>query len=181
MKYVDEQGEVQMLVADRHPFKGVKNYFTNSVLYQHLIKTGLDKEEPDSGNEADEVLELDNDFPWELDLSIIDQATLDVIDTTFGEDEWCLNEIEELAYLSACASDSICNDTCTGTILSESVEIEGDNVIWSAIDEFSPSQTPVKTSFLSKNWVYDMEGAFFKAPTHRNRKSQFSLVGLKLK
>jgi len=32
MKYVDEWGTMRTLIAEKHPFKGVENYFTNSLL-----------------------------------------------------------------------------------------------------------------------------------------------------
>ena len=44
-----------MLIAERHLFKGVENYFTDSLLYQDSLETNKNpqSEEPDSGNEAD--------------------------------------------------------------------------------------------------------------------------------
>jgi len=33
MKYVDEWGRVRTLIAEKHPFKEVENYFTVSLLY----------------------------------------------------------------------------------------------------------------------------------------------------
>jgi len=33
MKYIDDDEKVWTLVAERHPFKGVENYFTDSLLY----------------------------------------------------------------------------------------------------------------------------------------------------
>jgi len=39
MKYVDGDGKVQTLIAKRHPFKGVENYFTDSLLYQDSLDT----------------------------------------------------------------------------------------------------------------------------------------------
>ena len=55
MKYVDEDGKVRMLIAKRHPFKEVENYFTDFLLYQDSLKTDKNphSKEPDSGNEAD--------------------------------------------------------------------------------------------------------------------------------
>ena len=54
MKYIDESGKVRTLIAERHPFKGVENYFTDSPLYQDSLETNENSqpEEPDSGNEA---------------------------------------------------------------------------------------------------------------------------------
>ena len=55
MKYIDGSGKVRTLIAERHPFKGVENYFTDSLLYQDSLETNEKQqpEEPDSGNEAD--------------------------------------------------------------------------------------------------------------------------------
>src|SRR3954469_16408057 len=54
MKYVDARGQVHTLVAERHPFKGVETYFTNSLLYHEVNETttqgGVTSE---SRNEAD--------------------------------------------------------------------------------------------------------------------------------
>jgi len=38
MKYVDEEGEVRILIAEKHPFKRVENYFTD-LLYQDSLET----------------------------------------------------------------------------------------------------------------------------------------------
>ena len=53
MKYIDGSGKIRTLIAKRHPFKGVENYFTDSLLYQGSLKTNENPqpEEPDSGNE----------------------------------------------------------------------------------------------------------------------------------
>ena len=55
IKYVDEDEKVRMLIAKRHPFKGVKSYFTDFLLYQDSLETdeNLYPEEPNSNNEAD--------------------------------------------------------------------------------------------------------------------------------
>lgn len=44
MKYIDKQSEVRTLVADRHPFKMVENYFNDSIVYQDSLETGPDTE-----------------------------------------------------------------------------------------------------------------------------------------
>ena len=61
MKYIDKSGKVRTLIAERHPLKGVENYFTDSLLYQDSMETNEvpPPEEPDSGNEADTELEED--------------------------------------------------------------------------------------------------------------------------
>ena len=55
MKYDDEDGKVRTLIAERHLFKRVENYFTDSLLYQNSLKMNENPqpEELDSGNEAD--------------------------------------------------------------------------------------------------------------------------------
>jgi len=39
MKHIDEDGKLRTLIAKRHPFKGVENYFTDSLLYQDSLET----------------------------------------------------------------------------------------------------------------------------------------------
>jgi len=39
MKYVDGDEKVRMLIADRHLFKRVEKYFTDSLLYQDSLET----------------------------------------------------------------------------------------------------------------------------------------------
>jgi len=34
MKYTDEEGKVRTLIAEKHSFKGVENYFKDFLLYQ---------------------------------------------------------------------------------------------------------------------------------------------------
>ena len=61
MKCVSEDEKVRMLIAKRHPFKGVENYFTDSLLYQDSLEADENSypEELDSGNEADTEPEED--------------------------------------------------------------------------------------------------------------------------
>jgi len=53
MKYVDRDEKVRTLIAEMHPFKGVENYFTDSLLYQDSLETDENPqpEELDSCNE----------------------------------------------------------------------------------------------------------------------------------
>jgi len=55
MKYVDGEEKVRTLIAERHLFKGVENYFTDSLIYQDSLEADENPhtEEPDSGNEID--------------------------------------------------------------------------------------------------------------------------------
>lgn len=72
MKYVNKHGEVQTLIANRHPIKGVENYFTNTLLYQDQLKAGQELELPGSGTEGDADLESDDGCPWKLDHTVMD-------------------------------------------------------------------------------------------------------------
>ena len=67
MKYVDEDEKVRTLIAERHPFKEVENYFTESLLYQDSLETDENPqpEEPDSDIEADIEPEAEEECLWE--------------------------------------------------------------------------------------------------------------------
>ena len=67
-KYIDEDGKVWTLITEWHPFKGVENYFTDSLLYQDSLEMNKTpkKEELDSGNEADIEPEAEEEYLWEL-------------------------------------------------------------------------------------------------------------------
>jgi len=68
MKYVDGDEKVRTLIAERHPFKGVESYFTDSLLYQDSLETDKNPqpEELDSGNETDVEPETEEECLWEL-------------------------------------------------------------------------------------------------------------------
>jgi len=55
MKYFGEDGKVITLIAERHLFKRVENYFTDSLLYQDSLEADENPhpEKHNSGNEAD--------------------------------------------------------------------------------------------------------------------------------
>jgi len=48
-------GKSENIIAEKHPFKGVENYFTDSLLYQDSLETdeNIQPEEPESSNEVD--------------------------------------------------------------------------------------------------------------------------------
>jgi len=66
MKYTDEDGKVRMLITEKHPFKGVKNYFTNFLLYQDSLETDENpqQEDSDSCNKADIEPEPEEECLW---------------------------------------------------------------------------------------------------------------------
>jgi len=100
------------LIAERHLFKGVKNYLTNSLLYQDSLKADENPqpEGTDFGNEADVEPEVEEECLWELTPLITSVSKLDVNNTANDVGEWYINEELDLAYFSVFASDSIPSD-----------------------------------------------------------------------
>jgi len=64
MKYVDEDGKVRTLIAVKHPFKGIENYFIDYLIYQDSLKTNEypQLEDSDFGNKADTEPGLKKNF-----------------------------------------------------------------------------------------------------------------------
>jgi len=93
-KYVRDNAVVRTVFAKVQPFKGVENYFTDSLLYQEDIeplKQSL-PDDVDSGNEMDS--ESKEDVPATLSIEPI-MAYLndyDCNDHADNEGEWILNE-----------------------------------------------------------------------------------------
>ena len=90
------------MIAERHPFKGAENYFTDSLLYQDSLKVdeNLQPEEPDYGNEADIESEIEEEYHWELNLLVTSINKLDVSNIINDVGEWYINEKLDLAYFS---------------------------------------------------------------------------------
>jgi len=88
MKYIGEDEKVRTLIAERHPFKGVKNYFTNSLFYQDSLQVDENPhpEEPNSGNEVDTEPEEDECL-WEINILVTSIDKLDFDATTNAESE----------------------------------------------------------------------------------------------
>jgi len=126
-----------MLIAKRHSFKGVENYFTDSLLYQNSLETSENPqpEEPDSGNEADSEPEVEEEYLWELNPLVTSINKLDVNNLTIDVGKWYINEELDLAYFSLFASNSV-SDASTDA---------NDNP-WSAIDALTSLHVQVKTS-----------------------------------
>ena len=64
MKYADKDGKVRTLITEKHLFKGVENYFTDSLLYHDPLEAVEDPslENLDSGNEADTEPEAEEEY-----------------------------------------------------------------------------------------------------------------------
>ena len=79
-----------MLIAEKHPFKGVENYFIDSLLYQDSLETDENSktEELDSGNEADVEPEAEEECLQELNPLVTSVNKLDANNTANDVDEW---------------------------------------------------------------------------------------------
>jgi len=109
LKYIDGDGKVRTLIAEKHPCKGVENYFTDPLLYQDSLETNENPkpEEPDSVNEADIEPEAEEECLWELNPLVTSNNKLDVNNPTNNVGEWYINEELDLAYFSVFASDFV--------------------------------------------------------------------------
>ena len=95
--------------------EGVKNYFTDSLLYRDSHKTNENPhpEDPDSGNEADTETEPEEECLWELNSCVTSINNFNFNNTTNVEGEWFINKNLDLVYLSVLASDFVPSDTST--------------------------------------------------------------------
>jgi len=88
MKYVDEDEKVIMFIAKRHPFKGIENYFTGSLLYEDSLETDENShpKEPDSGNEAD-TAPKEEECLWKINslVTSIDKLGFNITANVEGE------------------------------------------------------------------------------------------------
>jgi len=68
IKYTDEWERVRTLNTEKHPFKRIENYFTDSLLYQDPLEFAEDPtpNDHDSSNEADIELELEEECLWKI-------------------------------------------------------------------------------------------------------------------
>jgi len=82
-------GKSENLIAEKHPFKGIKNYFTDSLLYQDSLELAEDPtpEDHDSSNEADTEPELEEECLWKISplVTSIDKLDFKNITNVDGE------------------------------------------------------------------------------------------------
>lgn len=107
IKYVDGDGEMGSLIAEKQLFKGIGNYFIDAFLYARSAKVAPPlQNECDSGNEVvtkpEVVITKDEYEPL-----VISLIGLDVKYTTDDVGEWVVNENLKFAYFSCVASDSM--------------------------------------------------------------------------
>ena len=75
------------MIAERHLYKRVENYFTDSLLYQDSLKADENPQpkELDAGNEADIEPEAEEEYLWELNPLVLSVNKLDVNNIDIGE------------------------------------------------------------------------------------------------
>ena len=148
-----------MLIAKRHPFKGVENNFTGLLLYQDSLEADENPqpEKPDSSNEANIEPEAEEECLWELNPLVTSVNKLDVNNTASDVGESYINKKLDLAYFSLLASDFVPSDTST--------DIDDDP--WSAIDALTSLHVPVRSSLTVYQGVNEAQGSLFKVPARR--------------
>jgi len=156
MKYVDGDGKVRTLVAERHPFKGVETT-SQTLSYTRFFR---DRRESPArglyyGNKADVEPEAEEECLWELNLLVTSVNKLDVNNTANNIGEWYINEELDLVYFFMFASDSAPSDTST--------DIDDDP--WSTIDALSSLHAPVRSCLTVYQNISDVRGFFFEVPT----------------
>ena len=152
------------MITERHPFKGVENYFTDSLLYKDSLKAdeNLRPKEPNSGNEADVEPEVE-EYLWELNPLVTSVSKLDVNNTANDVGEWYINEELDLAYFSVFASDSVPSDTSTDV----------DDDPRSTIEALTSLHVPVRSFLIVYQDVNEAQGSLFMIPAKRKAKNQF--------
>ncbi|ONK80588.1 uncharacterized protein A4U43_C01F19510 [Asparagus officinalis] len=97
-----ESDEVKTVVAEKQPFKGVENYFTNSNHYLDSEPFEVPLiEEPDSSNEADTESEHEQGLVFnDIEPVVIGLENLDVNDLVYEDSGVIFNNNDDLAYLS---------------------------------------------------------------------------------
>ena len=159
MKYIDGSGKVRTLIAKRHPFNGVENYFADSLLYQNSLEMNEnpEPEEPNSDNESDTEPEVKEKYFWKLNPLATSINKLNVNNPANDEGEWYINEELDLTYFFVFASDSMPSDTSTDV----------DDDPWSAIDALTSLHVPVRSSLTVYQDVSDAQESLFMVPAKR--------------
>jgi len=115
IKYADKWERVRTFIAKRHPYKGVENYLTDSLLYQDSFETdeNLQPKKSDSGNEGDTKSETEEECLWKINPLVTSIDKLDFNTTANIEGKWFINKDLNLVYFSAFTSDYVLSDTST--------------------------------------------------------------------
>ena len=101
LKYVDTDNKVRTVVANKQPFKGFENYFTDSLLYGNESDTESSAHGTDSREEADTEAGFDYNRGYVLNDIVPFVINIDDEQTSEGSCNWQLanNEINnDLEY-----------------------------------------------------------------------------------
>jgi len=163
MKYVSEDEKLRTLIAKRHPFKGVQNYFIDSLLYQDSLENDESPypKEHDFGNEADTEPE-EEECLWQINPLVMSIDKLDFDTTANVEGEWFINENLDLAYFFEFASNSVPSDTST--------DVDSDP--WSSMNALTSLRASIKSCLTVRKKIRDVH--FLKYQPSRKIKGQLS-------
>jgi len=95
---------VRMVFVEMQPFKGVENYFTDSLLYREngkVVKKSL-RDDINSGNEADSESGEDLEVSFDEEPIVAFLNDPDCNNFTDNGDEWVLNENVNFKYSLCC-------------------------------------------------------------------------------
>jgi len=93
-KYVEDDAMVRTVFAKKQPFKGVKNHFTDALLYQEANKVSNESlpEDDDIGNEADSELEENTPATFTFKPIVACFNNPQCNNPIGDDDEWVTNE-----------------------------------------------------------------------------------------
>ena len=156
---------MKTLIAERHSFKEVENYFTDFFIYQDSLEADENPhpEELDSGNEAYTELEEDECL-WEINPLVTSIGKLNFDTSANVEGEWFINEDLDLTYFSVFASDSVPSDTST----------DMDSNPWLAMKALTSLRAPTKPFLLVCEKIGSAHDTLFEVPARR--KDQKSIL-----
>ena len=149
-KYVDDKAMGKTVLVEIQPFKRVKNYFIDSLLYQETSKVTKDllPDDINSDNEADFESEEDTPATFAME-SLVAYLDNPYCNTTENDDECVLNEDVDFDY-SLCFYD-VPNSANTSSL-----------------------HMPIPTSVTTCMHVEDGDGSVFIVPS--SKKSQLPII-----
>jgi len=139
---------VRTLIAERNLFKRVEN-IDHTRSFTKIKNQNLAMKRTRNQRQKKNVF---GKYPLVMSIDKVDFNT-----TTNVEGEWFINEILDLVYFFAFASDFVPSDTSTDV----------DSNQWSAVDALTSLHAPIKSSFMVREKTNDALGTFFEVPAKR--------------